>query len=245
MRSLVRTLTVGRASALLAIAAGAGLLAGPAMAAPDSNVLKNVAYYTVTNPSSQPGDFCRYTAPSTVSLATGGTDSQSRNPAGNGPVGLSISGATTYTDNGFYAPVGTLGDLAGYSVHGRGAFGDNLWFDANTTDDTSTNGPWFDWSGGSPDCLTSLGGDSYGLGPSSTSNGGDQSEVTVNDSSTFFMVGGCGTQGFNVTLAQLKAGACPGIDSSTPVALWIGITAPAGGSQSATIDSAHLTASSQ
>lgn len=219
------------------------VLSGPAAAAgpTSSNLLDNVASYTVTNPSAHPGGFCRYPTPSTVSLATGGTDSQSRNQAGNGPVGLSIDGATTYTDDGSYAPAGTLGDLSGYTIRARGAFGDNLWFDSNTADDTSANGPWFEWSGGSPDCLTTLGGDGYGLGPASTFTGDDQSEVTVNDSSSFFMVTGpCGTFGFNVTLAQLKAGDCPGINSSTPVAVWIGITTPTGGSQSATIQTAHL-----
>ena len=64
--------------------------------------------------------------------------------------------------------------------------------------------------------------------------------MTVNDSSSFFMVTGPCTTGFTVTLAQLKAGDCPGIDSSTPVAVWIGITAPTGGSHSATIHTAHL-----
>ena len=237
MRSAIRNLTLGGASALLALTAASGLLAGPAVAA--GNPLDNVSYYTVTNTGG--GGFCRSATPSTVSLATGGTDSQSRNGGGNGPVGLSINGATGYTDDGFYLPVGTLGNLGGYSIHGHGVFGDNLWFDSNTTNDTSANGPWFDWSGGSPDCLTSLGGDGYGLGPSSTSTGGNQSQVTVDDSSSFFMVTGpCGADGFNVTLAELKAGACPGINSNTPVALWIGITAPTGGSQSATIDSAHV-----
>jgi hypothetical protein len=222
-----------------AVAVATGLLTGPAVAAPADNLLKNVAYYTVTNPSSHPGGFCRYSTPSTVSLSTGGTDSQSRNPAGNGPVSLAIDGATSYTDDGFYVPVGTLGNLNGYTVHGKGAFGGNLWFDSNTSDDASPNGPWFDWSGGSPDCLTSLGGDGYGLGPSSTSTGGNQSEVTVNGSSSFFMVTGPCADGFNETLAELKAGACPGIDASTSVAVWIGITAPTGGSRSATIDAAH------
>jgi hypothetical protein len=228
---------------VLALAAASGLVAGPAVAAP-GNPLDNVSYYTVTNTGG--GGFCRSPTASAVSLANGGADSQSRNAAGNGPVGLSIDGATGYTDDGFYLPVGTLGNLGGYSIHAHGAFGDNLWFDANTGDDASPNGPWFDWSGGSPDCLTSLGGDGYGLGPSSTSTGDNQSEVTVDDSSSFFMVTGpCGADGFNVTLAELKAGACPGINSSTPVALWIGITAPMGGSQSSTIDSASVSQSGQ
>jgi hypothetical protein len=241
MRSTVRNLTLGGASALLGLAAASGFLAGPAVAAP-GNPLDNVSYYTVTNTGG--GGFCRSATPSTVTLATRGADSQSRNAAGNGPVGLSINGATGYTDDGFYLPVGTLGNLGGYSIDARGTFGDNLWFDANTNDDASPNGPWFDWSGGSPDCLTSLGGDGYGLGPSSTSTGDNQSEVTVDDSSSFFMVTWpCGADGFNVTLAELKAGACPGINSSTPVALWIGITASTGGSQSATIDSAHVSQS--
>jgi hypothetical protein len=246
MSNIVRILTMGVTSASLTVVAAWGLLAGPAMAAPTDNLLNNVSYYTVTNPTTHPGSFCRYATPSTVSLSTGGTDSQARNPAGNGPAGLSIDGATTYTDDGFYAPAGTLGDLNGYTIHASGGFGDNLWFDTNTADDTSTNGSFFQWDGGSPDCLTTLGGDDYGLGPASSSTGGDQSNVTVNDSSSFFMTsrpGGCGTYGYSVTLAQLKAGACPGISSSTPVAVWIGITAPSGGSLSATIDSAHLSTS--
>jgi hypothetical protein len=223
------------------LAAGTGVfLFGPALAAPTGNLLQDVPYYTVTNPTSHPGGFCRSTAPSTVSLATGGTDSQSRNPAGNGPVGLTINGATTYTDDGFYKPAGTLGNLAGYTISGTGdSFGDNLWFDTNTLDDANPNGPYFMWNGGSPDCLTTLGGDTYGLGPASAARGSHGQTVTVNDSSSFFMQVGNACSGRSVTLAQLKAGACLPITSSTPVAVWIGITTGTGGSLNTRITSAH------
>lgn len=230
----------GRSAAGLAaaIAVAVPVMAGTASAAPTANLLRNVAYYT-TGATGTP--FCRSTAPTTVTLTAGGTASQARNHAGNGPVTLSITGAPTYATDGFYETVGTLGDLAGYSVHAHGTIGDNLWLDTNTTNDVTGNGPYFTWTG---TCLTSLGGDKYGLGPSSTPTGHGQSVLTVTGSSTFFLIGGCehtSTVTYTVTLGQLEDGYCTGIGPTTETALWLGITAPTGRTLSATITSAQLT----
>jgi hypothetical protein len=198
--------------------------------APANNLLKNVAYYTVNNGST----FCRWATPQkSVALTPTGTASQRQ--SGNG-VSLSITGATAYADNGFYVPLGTLSTLAGYTVLATGSsFSTNLWFDTSTANDTSANGNFFSWNGGSPDCFSAYDGDISGLGQPSTATGTGQS-VTVNDSSTFTLT--CSGVYQTVTFAQLKAGFCSGISSATPVAVWIGITAARGGSLSTTITSA-------
>jgi hypothetical protein len=219
-------------ASMLVVAAAAALTAAPAGAASGSHsskppvILKDIAYYTVNNGST----FCRYTTPQTsVSLVGGGAASQSRNRHGKGPVTLSITGATGYADDGFYEPVGTLGDLEGYVVEAKAPFGSNLWLDTNTANDNSTNGDFFSWSGG---CLSSLDGDSYGLGPTSTTQGKNQVE-TVTGSSSFALT--CNSVYGSVTLTQLKSGYCSGISGATPVAVWIGITVGSGGSLSTKI----------
>jgi hypothetical protein len=240
MRGTIRRINIpvlGVASALIAAAA---LLPGPAAAAaPANNLLKNVAYYTVNGstygvnqaPSST---FCRWAAPQhSVPWSPAGTASQSR--SGNQGIALSITGATAYADNGFYVPLGTLGNLAGYTVLATSPFSTNLWFDTNTTNDTPTNGNFFSWSGKSGGCLSSLGGDISILGPASTAVSGGYS-VTVTSSSTF---GLCPATASLYTLLQFQQGLCSGISSSTLVAVWIGITAASGGTFSTTITSAQ------
>jgi hypothetical protein len=215
------------------IVAAFGVAATAAIAAPTNNLLKNVANYTINNGSS----FCQYATPQASVLAGGGTASQSRNAVGNGPVSLSITGATGYADNGFYEPLGTLGSLSGYTIAGSGSqFGTNLWLDTNTTNDTSAT-PWFSWDGATPNCLTTLGGDVSGLGPSSTNTASGAQSVTVNGSSTFALY--CNGVYGPVTLANLKAGTCPEYSSNTQVAVWIGITAANGGTLSTRITSAQ------
>lgn len=213
------------------VAAGAvgTLLAGSALAAPTANLLQDVTYTTTGSTG-----FCQTDAPTSVEGAGGGTVSQSRNRAGNGPVGLSIASTGGYADDGFYKPVGTLGELSGYTVKGKGAaFGDNLWFDRDK------DGSYFTWDG--DNCLSGLGGDAYGLGPASTPRDHDQQTLTVDGNSAFgIQNGACGAD-YEVTLDQLKAGHCAGIDASTPVAVWVGITAGSGGSLDTTITAAHLT----
>jgi hypothetical protein len=91
-----------------------------------------------------------------------------------GAVTLSITGATAYSDNGFYMVLGTLGSLNGYTITGTGSsFGDNLYFGTNS-------GEFFLWNAGGT--TAGLGVTAYGLGP--TSVGGT---VTVTGSSTFGM----------------------------------------------------------
>jgi hypothetical protein len=241
MRKFSLLLTGVSVAAVVAVVIPA--MAPSAGATAARNLLKTVAFYTVKSAATQGNgtQFCRSTAPASYTLSTGGTASQARNPKTMGPVSLSISGASGYATVGFYTTVGTLGTLTGYHVGASGPFGDNLWFDTNTTDDTAPNGPYFTWTA-TGTCLASLGTDAYGLGPKSTTTGGKQ-VLTVNDTSTFFMVTGCthtGIKSYTVTLGELKTGFCAGITSTTPAALWLGITAPSGGTSSARITTAHL-----
>jgi len=117
---------------------------------------------------------------------------------------------STYSDAGvvLYFNGGlTLGQLQSVTVDSIGSpVSINLWLDTNG------NGSFFQFSG---DALTSLGGDSYGGTGSS-----------VDASSPFYMLGGDGA-GNTYTLAQLIAGQDPGINGSTGVAIWVGITNPA------------------
>jgi hypothetical protein len=193
----------------------------------DGNILSSASIYytasTVTGTTPGSTGFCQYSEPQpTVLLTGGGTASQS---SGSGGVGLSItSNGTTYADDGFYVPLGTLGSFTGYTITGTGsAFGTNLWFGG------------FTWNGGTPNCLDNQptgipSGSNYGLGPGSTAG-----SLTVNSSSSFFMVE---SPGGTYTLAQLQAGDCAGITSSTPVWVWIGITSPDGSLLNTTITDA-------
>ncbi len=163
--------------------------------------------------------FCQYANPSTESVVGGGTDSQAIVPGG---ISLSItSNGTTYADDGFYVPLGTLGSFSGYTITGTGSgFGSNLWFGN------------FNWTGGNPNCFVSVpAGSNYGLGPSSS--GGN---LTVTGASNFFMVDASGscTAGTTASLTNLQGGEC-GMTSSTPVWVWIGITSPSGAALSTTI----------
>jgi hypothetical protein len=233
-------LVIGTVSVLMASAALL-CLPGPAAAAASRQhskpknvvLLKHVAYYTVNNGST----FCRYTTPqSSVPLVGTGTASQARNRFGNGHVILSISQATGYADDGFYESVGTLGDLVGYMIRAKAAFGSNLWLDTNTANDTGANGNFFSWSAG---CLSSTDGDDYGLGP--TSVRGPKGQVSkVSASSTFALT--CNAVYQSVTLAQLQAGYCAGISPTTQAAVWIGITVGSGGSLTTKIRSGHTQA---
>ena len=176
-----------------------------AIEADNRNLLGSIAYYTLT----EPGGFTRYAA---AQVAPPYSQS-SAGPAG--PVTLSIGDETGYADNGFYIPLGTLGDLKGYTIDGVGSqFGDNLYFGTNS-------GDFFLWDSGN--VLTGYGATSYGLGP--TSSGGS---VTVTGSSQFFMISSTNTScpAGTYTFADLAA-AC-GFSTSTPVALWVGDTDASG-----------------
>jgi hypothetical protein len=237
--SLTNLVALGVVSMLVAGAA-ALVFCAPAGAAPKSHapkpvsLLQNVAYYTVNNGST----FCRYTTPqSSVPLVGGGTASQARNHHGGGALTLSINDATGYADDGFYEPVGTLGDLASYVIKAKAPFESNLWFDTNTGNDNASNGDFFSWSGG---CLSSDDGDTYGLGPTSTTSGSRQVEL-VTGSSTFALT--CNSVYGSITLTQLKSGYCSGINAATPVALWVGIDVGSGGSLSTKIVRGQIVAS--
>ncbi len=188
------------------------------------NILSSASLiYTASTVAGAGGTgFCQYPSPGSERLTGGGTDSQTIVPGG---VSLSItSNGTSYADDGFYVPLGTLGSFSGYTITGTGSgFGSNLWFGN------------FNWTGGNPNCFISVPpGSNYGLGPSSS--GGT---LAVTGASSFFMVDASGscTAGTNTTLANLQGGAC-GMTSSTPVWVWIGITSPNGGPLSTTITSA-------
>ncbi len=185
-----------------------------------TNVLRSIAYYTVTPAS---GTWTRSTTPFTSDTP----DLQS--VSGSGAVTLTITSTSAYADNGFYMVLGTLGSLNGYAVQGTGSpFGDNLYFGYGT----AASGDFFNWKGDGT--FATAGNTEYGFGP--TSLGGN---VVVNGSSSFFMnnAGTCTSGGtYDYTLTQLKAGAC-GLTPSTPVALWVGDTLGSGGSASTTITS--------
>jgi hypothetical protein len=133
----------------------------------------------------------------------------------------------TYSDAGIvlYFNGGlTLGELQSVTVNSIGSpVSINLWLDS------SGNDQFFAFSG---DTLTGLGGDSYGGTGSS-----------VDASSELYMFAGDGA-GSSYTLAQLVAGADSGINGSTEVAIWIGITNPSDAQEATTgISSVDVVAS--
>jgi hypothetical protein len=182
----------------------------------------NVAYYAVNDGGAQfaAGTWVRSTSPiASTAVVGGGTATQSISGGG---VNLAITGPGSYADNGFYAPLGTLSSLAssGYTAIGTGSdFSTNLYLDVNK------DGEFFGWTSNS---LSSILPDAFGLGP--TSAGGT---LTVTGSTAFSYV----CAGSPKTLTQLVGGACAGIDGTTPVAVWVGITSN-GAALSTTITSA-------
>jgi VCBS repeat-containing protein len=130
-------------------------------------------------------------------------------------VTLRITGATGYTDSGFVTYFGKLGDLSPFTLTGTGdTFGCNLYFDRNA------DGEFFTWNVAGGPSYTGTGADAYILGSGSV--GGVKS---VSDDTTFTSLN---PGGGNYTVAQLKAGAAPGITSSTPIAIWVGINTSSG-----------------
>ncbi len=116
-----------------------------------------------------------------------------------------------YADFGFGYTYGRLGDITSILISGSGSFTVNIYFDMNSTNDVSGNGPFFNWS---DDILAGLGGDTYGLGPTITNSG----TITPGDS-VFLML-----NGNTYTIAQLQSGVIAGIGSSTVVGFWFGVT---------------------
>ncbi len=169
-----------------------------------------ITYYNKNDGS----DFYRSTTP-----YVSGIETQSDNP--DGSVTVKIDNAAGYVDSGFSIYFGKLADLKPLTLSGVGDdYGLNLWFD------TSNNGEFFAWD--SSGKLTSLDGDTYGLGP--TSSGGN---LTVDGSSLFWMM----TAPYgSYSLEDLKSGSFPRITGDTYVAIWVGIDAFSE-SQSATLTS--------
>jgi hypothetical protein len=105
--------------------------------------------------------------------------------------------AIGYADAGIVLESFELGDIDAVNVGGTGPLAVNLWFD---TDD---DGLYF-----------------TGLTPTGTFEGiGNDDYGALTDSTVQFFTHSKGT----VSLDDLKAGAVPGIDASTSVAVWIGI----------------------
>ncbi|MGO9582703.1 MAG: hypothetical protein ACLP36_07840 [Acidimicrobiales bacterium] len=177
------------------------------------NLLSSIDYYVI-NQGGIP--WTRSTTPFSVGVASQSVSS--------GSVSLSIASGTGYADNGFYLTLGTLGSLNGYTITGTGSsFGTNLYFGYGSGIGTD----FFTWSGNT---YAGYGLTTDSLGPAS-SGGID----IVNGSSSFYIVNGT-CSGDSETLTQLKGGAC-GMTSSTPVAMWVGITSPSGAPLSTTITS--------
>jgi hypothetical protein len=151
---------------------------------------------------------------------TAGNSSASQSINQDGSVTLTINNSPGYADCGFYFYAGTLGNLNSIRIqasNNSGPFSVNLWFDRDN------NGEVFAWNG---NVYQGVGSDAYIPGPASQ-NG----TTTVNLGSLFTsLIPGGG----NYTLAQLKSGEASGINSSTKIALWFGISVGAG-SQNATI----------
>lgn len=167
-----------------------------------------VTYYTANNGTT----FSRSTAPFSSGVAT-----QTKNS--DESITVSINNTSGYADSGFVLYEGTLGNLPNFTVNGTGnQYSLNLWFDVNNDNE------YFTWLA---NVYIGLGGDTYGLGPSSSS-GTD----TITGSSLFYLI----SDGHNHSLSDLKNGLVNGISSSTKVAVWIGVNTSSG-SISSTITS--------
>ncbi len=169
--------------------------------------LSDIVYYTLSSPTLT---FSRYLQPTSI-----GDDSQSLSSGPDVKLSVAADVNDTSGDNGFYMVLGTLGNLSGYTigaVSGGSDFGSNIYFGTH-----SPTNDFFDWSGANNDVLSGVGNTNYGLGPTSSAG-----TLAVTGASSFFMVESpCA--GDSYTLTQLQAGAC-GMTSSTPVAIWVGMT---------------------
>ena len=194
-------------------------------------------YFTAYCPSGDTLVFCRSLTPFTL---TYGSDSLTETASYTGPPSYDATAtmtitqtSSTYYDLGFYYEFQNLnlGQLAtgGYSITitGSGNWGVNLWLNPES----------FVWGpSGTPgvEQFSSVGTGAYGLGPSATTS------TTISGSTSIFLVtamGSC-TSGSTETINQLVT-SC-GVSSSTPFALWVGVTGPSGaGTVTATIDSIY------
>jgi Concanavalin A-like lectin/glucanases superfamily len=166
-----------------------------------------ITYYNSNDGTS----FSRSASPITSGVAT-----QTANT--DGSVTVSINNVTSYADSGFDLYEGTLGNLPDFTVSGTGdQYGLNVWLDTGGDND------FFAWNSG---VETGLNGDTYALGPASSS-GTD----AITGSSQFYLL----SDGQNHTLSDLRNGNVSGISSSTKVAVWVGVNTSSG-SKSATIN---------
>jgi hypothetical protein len=102
-------------------------------------------------------------------------------------------------------------------LSGSAHFAMNLWFDSDH------NGEYFVWSHNQ---LSGLGGDVFALGPSGTG------PLTIDSTTTLFVIPDCSPGVFFATLAMINAGACTTIPPNTNVARWVGIDIAGGTSGS-------------
>ena len=134
--------------------------------------------------------------------------------------------AGSSTSTGFVVEGGPLGSLrtkksggpalAMIQVKGTGSFQVNLWIDANSANDNTTNGDWFSWNAAlsaTPSPMTSQGGDIILQAPAS--NG----QVIINGSTSFLDK----SNGETYTLNQIQSGKVTGFSSNDNVAVWVGV----------------------
>lgn len=176
---------------------------------PFENKLQSKINYYAANVS----NFSRSTTPFSSGIAT-----QTDNT--DGSVTTSINSTSSYADSGIVLYEGTLANLPNFTVKGTGdPYSLNIWIDSGG------DGDFFAWDGNGN--LTGLNGDTYALGPSSSS-GTD----AITGSTQFYLM----SDSTNHTFSDLKAGNVSGINPSDKVAVWIGVNTTSG-STSSTIDS--------
>lgn len=170
--------------------------------------IPNITYFNANDGT----NFSRSLMPFSSGVAT-----QTKNS--DGSITVIINNTSGYADSGFSLYKGTLGDLPNFTINGTGdQFGLNLWFDTGNDND------FFTWSS---NVLTGLNGDTYALGPSSSSG-----TTSVNGSTQFYLM----SDGQNHTFSDLKSGNVSGIGANTKVAVWVGVSTNSG-SKSSTINS--------
>jgi len=131
------------------------------------------------------------------------------------------SGFSTYDVGTVNAGAGSLNVISvsprTLLLSGSAHFAMNLWFDS------SHDGEYFVWDHNQ---FTSLDGDVYAIGPSG--NG----PVTIDSTTTLFLIPTCNGVTNVATLAVINAGGCTSIPPNTNAARWVGIDIPGGTSGS-------------
>jgi hypothetical protein len=204
-----RVTVLRRVMILLVLAATALAACTPVKTGPVPG--RSIAYYYIQDLTlPDPTDAFRSATPFSRAVNGGmGTAQQTLNSQGQVLLEIINAGCPCEATSGFYTPLIPLSSLDNVVVRITPGGTD---VQVSLIIDQSGNGEWAEWDANGQ--RTSFGGDDLGFGP--FTQGG---QVVINDNREFELSEAPGNP--ILTLAELKAGAEPGIDGNTPVGILV------------------------